>query len=153
MLFLLFYFVFRLSIQLALTQPDQIRSRATGIQDCFSQPNVSGVNDFSIDSDETAKYFVRNNFARFLCRGTLKGTSEKIENILQNMLVSFQKSTTSKFTIHFQTVDRRKCPLVGLISMHILDNSILVVIKKTRGNPLEYARFFKFIVDEFSDFI
>lgn len=140
---------------MALTQPDQIRSRSriAGIQDCFSQPHAASSAEIAIDCDESAKYFVRNNFARFLCSGSLKRTVEKMEQVLQNMLVSFRTSSSCGFTLHFQTVDRRKCPLVGIISLQNLDGSVLVVFKKTRGNPLEYARFFKFIVDQFLEFI
>ena len=140
-----------MSIPLALTQPDQIRSKISGILDCFSQPTAA--NSSEIDLNESSKVFVRNNFARFLCKGTLKGVVERIELVLQNMLVPFQKSLYNEFTLHFQTVDRRKCPLIGQIALQNLDGSVLVVIKKNRGNPIEYVRFFKFIVNEFLDSI
>lgn len=106
-----------------------------------------------VDARESSNVFVRNNFARFLCKGALKRVATRMEQVLQNMLVSFQKSTSNDFTLHFQTVDRRKCPLVGQIIIQTLSDSVLVVIKKSRGNPLEYVRFFKFIVDEFLDLI
>ena len=137
---------------MALTQPDQMRSKTSGILDCFSQPLAAGSN--VIDSSESSKVFVRNNFARFLCNGPLKKIADRMEHVLQNMLVPFQKSSSYEFTtIHFQTVDRRKCPLVGQITLQNLDGSVLVIIKKDRGNPIEYVRFFKFIVDEFMDSI
>jgi hypothetical protein len=145
---------FRLSIPpLALTQPDQIRSKASVINDNFSQPPSSSANSNEIELNESSKVFVRNNFARFLCKGKLKKVLEKMEQVLQEMLVPFKKSLSSEFTLHFQTVDRRKCPLIGIIRLQNLDGSVLVVIKKQRGNPIEYGRFFKFIVDEFSDLI
>lgn len=140
-----------MSVPLALTQPDQIRSKPSGILDCFSQPQAAASSE--IDTHECSNVFVRNNFARFLCKGTLKRVADRMEQVLQNMLVPFQKSTSDEFTLHFQTVDRRKCPLVGQISLQALSDSVLVVIKKSRGNPLEYVRFFKFIVDEFLDII
>lgn len=136
---------------MALTQPDQIRIKTSGILDCFSQPQASNYNE--IDLNESSKVFVRNNFARFLCKGTLKKIVDRMEQVLQNMLVPFQKSLSNEFTLHFQTVDRRKCPIIGQISLQNLDGSVLVVIKKNRGNPIEYVRFFKFIVDEFLDLI
>lgn len=136
---------------MALTQPDQIISKPSGILDCFSQPQAAGSTE--IDSIECSTIFVRNNFARFVCIGTLKKVADRMEQVLQNMLVPFQKSTSNEFTLHFQTVDRRKCPLVGQIALQTLSDSVLVVIKKSRGNPLEYVRFFKFIVDEFLDLI
>lgn len=136
---------------MALTQPDQMRSKTSGILDSFSQPQAANSNE--IDMEESSKVFVRNNFARFLCKGTLKKVVDKMEQVLQNMLVPFQKSVSNEFTLHFQTVDRRKCPLIGQITLQNLDDSVLVVIKKNRGNPIEYVRFFKFIVDEFSDLI
>ena len=131
-----------------MTQPDQLRIRSGYGLDYFSQPQALDSNDN--DTDERSNVFVRNNFARFLCSATLQKASIRMEEVLQNMIVPFQ-STENGF--HFQTVDRRKCPLVGLISIQMLDSSVLVVIKKTRGNPIEYVRFFKFIVDQFADLI
>lgn len=136
---------------MALTQPDQIRSKTSGILDSYSQPQAANSNE--IDMEESSKVFVRNNFARFLCKGTLKKVVDRMEQVLQNMLVPFQKSLSNDFSLHFQTVDRRKCPLIGQITLQNLDGSVLVVIKKNRGNPIEYVRFFKFIVDEFLDLI
>lgn len=131
-----------------MTQPDQLRSRAGFGLDCFSQPQASDFN--FIDTSERSNVFVRNNFARFLCSGTLNRISDRLEEVFQTMLVPFQSIENG---FHFQTVDRRKCPLVGKVSLQILDGSVLIVIKKTRGNPIEYVRFFKFIVDHFTDII
>ena len=125
-----------------------MRIRSSHGLDYFSQPQASDLNDY--DTNELSNVFVRNNFARFLCSGALNKILARMEETLQNMLVPLQCIESG---FHFQTVDRRKCPLVGQISLQVLDGSVLVVIKKTRGNPIEYVRFFKFIVDEFSDLI
>ena len=148
-------FYFRLNIPLALTQPDQFRNRISRNLDSFSQPQVSGTT-IEIDlKDQNSNVFVRNTFARFMCQCSIKRISERLTKVLQTMLVQFQKSLSSdritKIIIYFQTVDRRKCPLVGQISLQILNDSVLVIVKKTRGNPIEYARFFKFIVDQCTD--
>lgn len=125
-----------------------MRSRSGHGLNCFSQPQASGSN--IIDSNERSNVFVRNNFARFVCSGTLKKVYNRLEEVFQTMLVPFQFIESG---FHFQTVDRRKCPLVGQVTLQNLDGSVLVVIKKTRGNPIEYVRFFKFIVDKFTDLI
>ena len=125
-----------------------MRNRAGFGLDCFSQPQAS--DSYFIDKDERSNVFVRNNFARFLCIGSLKKVSTRLGEVFQAMLVPFQSNEVG---FNFHTVDRRKCPLVGQASLQILDGSVLVVIKKTRGNPIEYVRFFKFIVDQFSDLI
>lgn len=136
-----------------MTQPDQVRSRISKKFESFSQPLSDG--QAEIDSNESSNIFVRNNFARFLCRGSVQKVSDRLIEVLHSMLVPFQISNTSQYqnNFHFQTVDRRKCPLVGQISLQVLADSVLVIVKKNRGNPIEYVRFFKFIVENFMDLI
>lgn len=126
-----------------------VKSAVNGVY--FSQPH-SAI-DSEINFSSSSRVFVRNSFARFLCNGTLKEVSSRLEDVLRSMLVPFQKSIHGNLIIYFQTVDRLKCPLVGQFSLHCLDDNVLIIIKKNRGNPIEYARFFKFIVDQCVDIL
>ena len=126
-----------------------LKSVVNGVS--FSQP-YSAI-DSEINFSSSSRVFVRNSFARFLCNGTLEEVLSRLEDVLKSMLVPFQKSMHGNLIIYFQTVDRLKCPLVGQFSLHILDKNVLIVIKKNRGNPIEYARFFKFIVDQCMDIL
>lgn len=143
-----------MSLPIALTQPDQFRNRTfdmKNVMNGFSQPHPALVSDdISIESSQV---FVRNNFARFLCHATLEKVSIRLEDVLKSMLVPFQKAFYPNFMYYFQTVDRLNCPLFGQFSLQILDGNVLIIIKKNRGNPLEYARFFKHIVDQFTDIL
>ena len=91
--------------------------------------------------------FLRNNFARICCQGSLLGVIRKIEAILKSMLVPHKLVLESQ-QITFQTVDSRKCPLTGTFSFQTANDSVLIIVRKNRGNPLEYARFFKYLVDQ-----
>lgn len=145
----------RNSILIALTQPDQFRGRTFEINNKmngFSQPHSAL--DSEINFTDNSRVFVRNSFARFLCHGTnIEDVSNRLEDVLKSMLVPFQKTLQNNFIYYFQTVDRLKCPLVGQFLLHFLDDNVLVILKKNRGNPIEYARFFKFIVDQFMDIL
>lgn len=91
--------------------------------------------------------FLRNNFARICCQGSLLSVIRKIESILKSMLVP-HKLTHELHQITFQTVDSRKCPLTGTFSLQAANDSVIIIVRKSRGNPLEYARFFKYLVDQ-----
>ena len=106
-----------------------------------------------LEQYQNSNIFVRNSFARFLCSGSVEFVYQGLCSIFRSMMVSFKKSESTGYSLHFQTVDRRKCPLIGQAAIQVINDCVLVVFVKTRGNPLEYARFFKYIVDQLSDFI
>lgn len=169
---LLLYLYCRYSVTLALTQPDlQILNRTASNPlefAGFSQPHCSGssVKSRAEASESTTTIFARNSFARFLCKCNGSGSeaegtiSSRFQETLQNMLVQYQQSP-NKLCFNFQTVDRRKCPLVGSISLQKISNEttendttftfVIVIFKKNRGNPVEFIRFFKYIAKQFSD--
>ena len=123
----------------ALTQPEPIRLEFLKETDSLSQPDSSN-----------SPQFCRDRFGRRTCIGSTFHNIRKIEGLLKSMLIPFKLSLESGM-ISFQTVDGRKCPLSGTITVQSLNDQCLVVIRKTKGNPLEYARFFKYLVDRIND--
>jgi hypothetical protein len=107
-----------------------------------------------MEYEENLNVFVRNSFARFLCSGSIDSICDHLSSIFRSMMVTFQNSSSNEYYyFHFQTVDRRKCPLFGKVIIQNIGESVLIVFNKSRGNPLEYARFFKYIVDQLLEFI
>lgn len=124
---------------MALTQPDPIRQEFLQDTESFSQPDST-----------SSKLFHRGSFGRVTCRASVLHCIRKVESVLNNMLVPFKLSLElGQFS--FQTVDGRKCPLAGTINLQSIGDQCLIIIRKTRGNPLEYTRFFKYLVDQINN--
>jgi serine/threonine-protein kinase Chk1 len=53
----------------------------------------------------------------------------------------------------FSTVDKRKCQLHGEITIQPVSTFQLVSFRRSKGDPLEFKRLFKAIIDSGSDLI
>ena len=60
---------------------------------------------------------------------------------------------TGPFKMAFTTVDKRKCQLHGEINIQSTSQMQLVSFKRSKGDPLEFKRLFKAVVDSVSDII
>ncbi|KAJ3333579.1 Chk1 protein kinase [Gonapodya sp. JEL0774] len=73
---------------------------------------------------------------------------EQICGLLEQFLVTF-KAHAKPTKIVFATTDKRKCPLKGEIRIQNMPKfgQRLVQFKKTKGDPIEFKRFFKALHD------
>lgn len=121
----------------------------------FSQPISSapaaGGAERPASEAETALHMQR--LARFYTRAPPAAVLGRLERQLNTMLVQHKIPPASN-GITFATVDRRKGPLTGDISVHSLsDDLALVLFSKAKGDSLEFKRFFKFVVHGLKDLV
>ncbi|ORX48135.1 Pkinase-domain-containing protein [Piromyces finnis] len=71
----------------------------------------------------------------------------KMKEVLDGFLVPY-KAQLQSFKISFSTVDKRKCPLNGAIRIQYVDHNLkLVTFKKSKGDPIEFKRFFRAVIE------
>ncbi|KXS10458.1 Pkinase-domain-containing protein [Gonapodya prolifera JEL478] len=72
---------------------------------------------------------------------------------LEQFLVTYKANPTKPTKIVFHTIDKRKCPLKGEIRIQDMQRTAqrLVVFKKTKGDPIEFKRFFKALHEAITD--
>ena len=120
----------------AFSQPvEYIGTHGYNMQVNFSQP----------DKTRTAQLSITRFYTRHA------GILENIAKVLTDFLVTFNLGQDS---IHFSTVDKRKCPLNGEIRVqNAVQNTWLVHFRRINGDPLEFRRFYSAIKDVLSDFV
>ncbi|KAG4300970.1 hypothetical protein PCANB_002690 [Pneumocystis canis] len=81
----------------------------------------------------------------------LENSLAKHSIVIPNMLLS----STSNMSIPIIYTDKRRCPLQGQINIQRIEKNNLFVIDfvKSKGDPLEWRRFFKSIASECMDII
>jgi len=151
------------SIILSYSQPENIQKT---IDD--TQYNDQNILSFSqpinyIPNDDTFKYsqtqtqsqvqsqqsslFPTEKLTHFYTYGDPKVIYDKIKEVLEGFLVPY-KSQLQSYKISFSTVDKRKCPLNGVIRIQYVDNNLkLVTFKKSKGDPIEFKRFFRAVTE------
>lgn len=73
----------------------------------------------------------------------------KMSNILDTFLIDWKPSPIRN-RIHFGTVDKRKTPLSGdIFVISVSTITSMVIVSKSRGDPLEFKRFFRLIHAKF----
>lgn len=95
--------------------------------------------------------------ARFFTRAPVPTVIDRFVRQLNSMLVQHKIPSSadgSTNRIIFSTVDRRKGLLTGEINIHVMsDDLTLVLFNKTKGDALEFKRFFKFVMYDLKDLV
>ncbi|KAI9095107.1 kinase-like domain-containing protein [Phlyctochytrium arcticum] len=117
----------------------------------FSQPNridFDNATQTQYTQHDTGGFldvFPSDRMTRFYSRASRDTICEKITQVLQTFLVPHKMHPVSR-KILFTTVDKRKCPLHGEINSQPAGSDLhLVVFRKSKGDPLEFKRFYKAI--------
>ncbi|KAI8894776.1 kinase-like domain-containing protein [Globomyces pollinis-pini] len=93
--------------------------------------------------------FPSMNITRFFSVSDANDIMERLLSTLEQFLVPYKKS--SENSIAFTTVDRRKCQIHGEISIQPVSSAQLVTFRKSKGDPLEFKRFYKAVYDNVKD--
>lgn len=138
----------------ALTQLEisAIFSQATHLASLkgFSQP-VTTTTTASTGAAASAPDSHMQRLARFYTRASKEDLVDRLQKQLNSMLVQ-HKIPPGSNRITFSTVDRRKGPLTGEITIHGLCQDLnLVLFSKAKGDSIEFKRFFKFVMYELKD--
>ncbi|KAJ1332469.1 hypothetical protein BSLG_008771 [Batrachochytrium salamandrivorans] len=97
--------------------------------------------------------FPSDRMTRFYSMASAGVVFERLSETLQQFLVPY-KIHQKLLKIVFSTVDRRKCQLHGEISIQrATDEYHIVLFRKSKGDPLEFKRFYKAIHDAVQDII
>lgn len=113
----------------------------------FSQP----VTSMTVNEADQVLHIQR--LARFYTRAPMEAVLERLQKQLNTMLVQ-HKAPSGSNQIIFATVDRRKGPLTGEITVHRLSDELnLVLFTKAKGDAIEFKRFFKFVISDLKDLI
>ncbi|KAI8842970.1 kinase-like domain-containing protein [Chytridium lagenaria] len=131
----------------------------------FSQPaieNDDGMSSGLSRNDPTMVQVQRQGFGdlflfhaitRFYCSLESHEIFERLCSMLTEFVVPY-KMKHKLMQIVFGTVDRRKCPLNGEIRIQPATEGIsLVVFRKSKGDPIEFKRFYKAILDACEEII
>lgn len=116
----------------------------------ISGPNGSGLTSSPLEADQILHI---QRLARFYSRAPPELILDRLTKQLNTMLVQHKLPPESN-RIAFATVDRRKGPLTGDITVHSLGDQLnLVLFTKAKGDSLEFKRFFKFAILDLKDII
>jgi len=136
------------SVILSYSQPENLQKI---IDD--TQYNDQNIISFSqpinyISNDEMFKYsqshtqsqqsspFLIERLTHFYTYGDPKAIYDKMKDILDSFLVPY-KAQLQSFKISFSTVDKRKCPLNGVIRIQYVDTDLkLITFKKSKVNTI-----------------
>lgn len=126
----------------------------------FSQPDTanlffanSGTTSLLTPDNNNGQQLAPNRLARFYSRHPVHALLTRLQSLLDDFLIQYTLSNT---TLHFSTVDRRKCPLNGEVRVQKVSSDVLlvmVVFGKRNGDPLEFKRFFQAARTELRDLI
>ncbi|TPX56583.1 hypothetical protein PhCBS80983_g04431 [Powellomyces hirtus] len=90
---------------------------------------------------------------RFYSHAGIDVIREKIEHALEELLVQHKTNPVSS-KITFTTVDRRKCPMHGEVHIQPVGSDMrLVAFRKSKGDPLEFKRFYRAILSAVDDLV
>ncbi|TPX35529.1 hypothetical protein SmJEL517_g02132 [Synchytrium microbalum] len=161
------YTMHDLSPQFSYTQPEAFQPAENTSMDIepmtkrsmfsFSQPAVgrividnSPTNDYG---QETLSQFKRqfkealptDRLTRFYTEVEANAFMTHLSSLLASFLVPHK---IYPMTLVFTTVDKRKCPLNGVVEIQPMSSSLnLVVIRKSKGDSIEFKRFFKSLME------
>ncbi|KAJ3191633.1 Chk1 protein kinase [Irineochytrium annulatum] len=97
--------------------------------------------------------FPSNSITRFFCPWGPTFIFERLGNILTEYLVPY-KINYKLLKISFSTVDKRKCPLNGEITIQqATEEWHLVAFRKSKGDPIEFKRFYMAITGACDDIV
>ncbi|KAJ3141129.1 Chk1 protein kinase [Geranomyces variabilis] len=125
----------------------------------FSQPLAMAVDADSAtqstqhDRGAFADLFPSVRLTRFYSDASLETLCQRIEESLETLLVQYKTNPVSR-KISFTTVDRRKCPMHGEVQIQPVNTSLhLVAFRKSKGDPLEFKRFYRAIIAAVADLV
>jgi len=149
------------SVILSYSQPENLQKN---IDDTQYQYNDQNIISFSqpvnyIPNDDIFKYsqsqsqsqqsslFPTERLTHFYTYGDPKIIYDKMKEVLDGFLVPY-KAQLQSYKISFSTVDKRKCPLNGVIRIQYVDHNLkLITFKKSKGDPIEFKRFFRAVIE------
>jgi len=123
----------------------------------FSQPAFARFGDVNATQQQTQANNTQHEarltaerLTRVFIQGTTVDTMTRISEALLRMATQF-RSTNAKLT--FSAIDKRKCPLKGEIRVQQLQHPSqdliqLVQFRRSKGDPIEFKRFFKAVLQE-----
>ncbi|KAI8590525.1 kinase-like domain-containing protein [Geranomyces variabilis] len=105
------------------------------------------------DRGAFADLFPSVRLTRFYSDASLETLCQRIEESLETLLVQYKTNPVSR-KISFTTVDRRKCPMHGEVQIQPVNTSLhLVAFRKSKGDPLEFKRFYRAIIAAVADLV
>ncbi|ORX82219.1 Pkinase-domain-containing protein [Anaeromyces robustus] len=149
------------SVILSYSQPENLQKTIDDTQYndqniiSFSQPvnYISNDDIFKYSQSQTQSQsqqsspFPAERLTHFYTYGDPKVIYNKMKDVLDSFLVTY-KAQLQSFKISFSTVDKRKCPLNGVIRIQYVDHDLkLVTFKKSKGDPIEFKRFFRAVIE------
>ncbi|TPX72154.1 hypothetical protein SpCBS45565_g00636 [Spizellomyces sp. 'palustris'] len=123
----------------------------------FSQPqrmeSETHTQNTQLESGGFLDLFPSDRITRFYSSADPDTISKMLNRTLQNFLVPHKIHPVSR-KIVFTTVDRRKCPLHGEISIQRLGTDLqLVAFRKSKGDPLEFKRFYRAVLSSVKNLV
>jgi serine/threonine-protein kinase Chk1 len=98
------------------------------------------------------QFLAMHRLTRFYTHASEEVLVQRLGRLLDEFVVPFKIIGNNKFI--FQTVDRRKCQLIGEIRIQsIASNQKIVVFQRNKGDPLEYKRFYKEVLRNLNDIV
>ncbi|OUM59242.1 hypothetical protein PIROE2DRAFT_15257 [Piromyces sp. E2] len=153
------------SVILSYSQPENLQKTIDDTQYndqnimSFSQPvnyipnddifkySQSQSQNLSLSQSQQSSLFPTERLTHFYTYGDPKIIYDKMKEVLDGFLVPY-KSQLQSYKISFSTVDKRKCPLNGVIRIQYVDHNLkLVTFKKSKGDPIEFKRFFRAVIE------
>ncbi|KAJ3218084.1 Chk1 protein kinase [Dinochytrium kinnereticum] len=118
------------------------------VEDKRSDPTLS-----QVQRQGFVDLFPSNGITRFYCSLESFNIFQRLCSTLTDFVVPY-KINRNLMQIVFSTVDKRKCPLNGEIRIQpATDDVSLVVFRKSKGDPIEFKRFYKAILETCEDVI
>ncbi|KAJ3051735.1 Chk1 protein kinase, partial [Rhizophlyctis rosea] len=97
-------------------------------------------------------FFRSERATRFYSYHDAASISHNLHSVLEGFLVPWKHH--GQMTISFTTVDKRKCPLHGEVSIHAAQDGLhLVHFRKSKGDPMEFKRFYKSVRDALGEIV
>lgn len=93
--------------------------------------------------------FPSAQITRFFSHSHPEEILEKIQETFEGFLVPSRIVNSLKLS--FTTVDKRKCQLTGEVNLHQVSEVYLVSFRKRRGDPLEFKRLYKAVLENLKD--
>ncbi|KAJ3023713.1 Chk1 protein kinase [Thoreauomyces humboldtii] len=105
------------------------------------------------DRGEFAELFPSVRLTRFYSAESVEFIRETLENALEALIVPHKTNPVTR-KITFTTVDKRKCPMHGEVHIRPIGSDMrLVAFRKSKGDPLEWKRFYRMILQSVSEIV
>jgi serine/threonine-protein kinase Chk1 len=146
-------------MSMAATQQQQIKqlNSSDSVKEnyAFSQPiNIAGVGFYTqavhmdlsqqvMGTSSQKLQLFHDRLTRFFLPMKAADIHKKIKLIFEDFIVQFKE--VSSLSLAFYTVDDKKCPLNGVVQLMEVpgQDTTFINFKKTKGDPLEFKRFFQ----------